>query len=139
MEMLDEIMLPDYYPLFAELCGQTLGDGGEYGLGLDINPDLPDNALGAQIVQAAKKYIGRSYASMDCSGLVRTAYRDCGLTSMNGLNAASMAKKCLEMGVLFTDASQLQAGDIIFFARIILRRKTHINSFKKCRKQEHYL
>ena len=41
MEMLMEIMRPDYYPLFAELCGQTLGDGGEYGLGLDINPGPP--------------------------------------------------------------------------------------------------
>ena len=116
MEMLNEIMLPGYYPLFAELCGQTLGDGGEYGLGLDINPDLPPNELGAQIVQAAKRYIGRSYASMDCSCLARTAYRDCGLSSMNGLNSVAMAKKCQEMGVLFTDPSQLQAGDLIFFA-----------------------
>jgi len=122
MEMLKEIMRPDYYPLFAELCGQTLGDGGEYGLGLDINPDLPDSEVGAQIVQAAKRYIGRSYASMDCSGLVRAAYRDCGLSSMNGLNSASMAKKCQEMGVLFTDPSQLQSGDIIFFARKDARR-----------------
>lgn len=122
MEMLMEIMRPEYYPLFAELCGQTLGDGGEYGLGLDINPDLPPNELGAQIVQAAKRYIGRSYASMDCSGLVRAAYRDCGLSSMNGLNSASMAKKCQEMGVLFTDSSQLQSGDIIFFARKDARR-----------------
>lgn len=122
MEMLMEIMRPEYYPLFAELCGQTLGDGGEYGLGLDINPDLPPNELGAQIVQAAKRYIGRSYASMDCSGLVRAAYRDCGLSSINGLNSASMAKKCQEMGVLFTDPSQLQSGDIIFFARKDARR-----------------
>lgn len=122
MEMLMEIMRPDYYPLFAELCGQTLGDGGEYGLGLDINPGLPDSEMGAQIVQAAKRYIGRSYASMDCSGLVRAAYRDCGLSSMNGLNSASMAKKCQEMGVLFTDPSQLQSGDIIFFARKDARR-----------------
>lgn len=122
MEMLMEIMRPEYYPLFAELCGQTLGDGGEYGLGLDINPGLPDSEMGAQIVQAAKRYIGRSYASMDCSGLVRAAYRDCGLSSMNGLNSASMAKKCQEMGVLFTDLSQLQAGDIIFFARKDARR-----------------
>lgn len=122
MEMLMEIMRPEYYPLFAELCGQTLGDGGEYGLGLDINPGLPDSEVGAQIVQAAKRYIGRSYASMDCSGLVRAAYRDCGLSSMNGLNSASMAKKCQEMGVLFTDPSQLQSGDIIFFARKDARR-----------------
>ena len=122
MEMLMEIMRPEYYPLFAELCGQTLGDGGEYGLGLDINPGLPDSEMGAQIVQAAKRYIGRSYASMDCSGLVRAAYRDCGLSSMNGLNSASMAKKCQEMGVLFTDPSQLQSGDIIFYARKDARR-----------------
>ena len=122
MEMLMEIMRPEYYPLFAELCGQTLGDCGEYGLGLDINPGLPDSEMGAQIVQAAKRYIGRSYASMDCSGLVRAAYRDCGLSSMNGLNSASMAKKCQEMGVLFTDPSQLQSGDIIFYARKDARR-----------------
>ena len=116
IEMLNELMLPDYYPLFAELLGNTVGDGGEYGFGPDINPDLPPNELGAQIVQAAKKYIGRSYSSMDCSGLVRAAYRDCGLSSINGLTSTGMAQKCRDMGVLFTDASQLQAGDLIFFA-----------------------
>ena len=116
-EMLVELMRPDYYPLFAELLGDTVGDGGEYGFGLNINPDLPPNELGAQIVQAAKRYIGRSYSSMDCSGLVRVAYRDCGLSSMSGLTSAGMAQKCRDMGVLFTDASQLQAGDLIFFAR----------------------
>lgn len=116
-QMLSELMLPDYYPLFAELLGDTVGDGGEFGFGLNINPDLPPNTLGAQIVAAAKKYIGRSYSSMDCSGLVKAAYRDCGLTSMSGKSSASMAKACEEMGVLFTDPSQLQAGDLIFFSR----------------------
>lgn len=116
-EMLTELMRPDYYPLFGELLGDTVGDGGEYGFGLDINPDLPPNELGAQIVQATKRYIGRSYSSMDCSGMVRAAYRDCGLSSMNGLTSTGMAQKCRDMGVLFTDSSQLQAGDLIFFAR----------------------
>lgn len=116
-EMLTELMQPDYYPLFAELLGDAVGDGGEYGFGLNINPDLPSNELGAQIVQAAKRYIGRSYSSMDCSGLVRAAYRDCVLSSMNGLTSTGMAQKCRDMGVLFTDSSQLQAGDLIFFAR----------------------
>ena len=116
-EMLTELMQPDYYPLFAELLGDAVGDGGTYGLGLDINPDLPSTELGAQIVSAAKKYIGRSYSSMDCSGLVRAAYRDCGLSSMNGLASTGMAQKCRDMNVLFTDASKLQAGDLIFFAR----------------------
>ena len=39
-EMLTELMQPDYYPLFAELLGDAVGNGGTYGLGLDINPDL---------------------------------------------------------------------------------------------------
>lgn len=116
-QMLSELMLPDYYPLFAELLGDTVGDGGEFGFGLNISPDLPPNTLGAQIVEAAKKYIGRSYSSMDCSKLVRTAYNDCGLTSMNGKSSVYMAKACEEMGVLFTDPAQLQAGDLIFFSR----------------------
>lgn len=116
-EMLNELMRPDYYPLFAELLGDTVGDGGEFGFGLTINPDLPESELGAQIVTAAKRYIGRSYSSMDCSKLARTAYSDCGLSSMNGLSSVRMAKKCEEMGCLFTDPSQLQAGDLIFFAR----------------------
>ena len=116
-EMLTEIMQPDYYPLFAELLGDAVGNGGTYGLGLDINPDLPSTELGAQIVAAAKKYIGRSYSSMDCSGLVRAAYRDCGLSSMNGLTSTGMAQKCRDMNVLFTDASKLQSGDLIFFVR----------------------
>ncbi len=118
MEMLKEIMQPEYYPMFAQLTGDVIGDGGEFGFGLDINPDLPPNELGYQIVQAAKRYIGRSYASMDCSTLCRTAYRDCGLSSMNGLSSVRMAQKCMEMGCLFTDASQLQAGDLIFFASL---------------------
>ena len=116
-EMLTELMQPVYYPLFSELLGDAVGDGGTYGLGLDINPNLPSTELGAQIVAAAKKYIGRSYSSMDCSGLVRAAYRDCGLSSMNGLTSTGMAQKCRDMNVLFTDASKLQAGDLIFFAR----------------------
>lgn len=116
-QMLSELMLPDYYSLFAELLGDTVGDGGEFGFGLNISPDLPPNTLGAQIVEAAKKYIGRSYSSMDCSKLVRTAYNDCGLTSMNGKSSVYMAKACEEMGVLFTDPAQLQAGDLIFFSR----------------------
>ena len=115
-EMLTELMQPDYYPLFAELLGDAVGNGGTYGLGLDINPDLPSTELGAQIVAAAKKYIGRSYSSMDCSSLVRAAYRDCGLSSMNGLTSTGMAQKCRDMNVLFTDASKLQSGDLIFFA-----------------------
>lgn len=116
-EMLTEMMKPEYYPLYAKLTGDVIGDGGEYGFGLDINPDLPPSELGYQIVQAAKRYIGRSYASMDCSKLARTAYADVGLTSMNGLSSVRMAQKCQEMGCLFTDPSQLQAGDLIFFAR----------------------
>ncbi len=36
---------------------------------------------------------------------------------MNGLTSTGMAQKCRDMGVLFTDPSQLQAGDLIFFAR----------------------
>ena len=97
--------------------GDTVGDGGEYGFGININLDLPASELGAQIVEAAKKYIGRSYSSMDCSKLARTAYNDCGLTSMNGKSSVYIAKACEEMGCLFTDPSQLQAGDLIFFSR----------------------
>ncbi len=115
--MLKEMMKPEYYPLYAKLTGDVIGDGGEFGFGLDINPDLPPSELGYQIVQAAKRYIGRSYASMDCSKFARTAYADVGLTSMNGLSSVRMAEKCREMGCLFTDPGQLQAGDLIFFAR----------------------
>ena len=46
MEMLKEIMQPEYYPMFAQLTGDVIGDGGEFGFGLDINPDLPPNELG---------------------------------------------------------------------------------------------
>ncbi len=132
-EQLYEIMRPEYYPMFALLTGDVIGSGGEYGFGLDINPDLPPNELGYQIVQAAKRYIGRSYSSMDCSTLARTAYADCGLTSMKGLSSVRMAQKCLEMGCLFTDASQLQAGDLIFFASFDPSRgPDYCNDRKRC-------
>ena len=132
-EMLAEMMKPEYYPLYAKLTGDVIGDGGEYGFGLDINPDLPPSELGYQIVQAAKRYIGRSYASMDCSKLARTAYADVGLTSMNGLSSVRMAQKCQEMGCLFTDPSQLQAGDLIFFARFDPSRgKDYCGDVNRC-------
>lgn len=132
-EMLREIMQPEYYPLFASLLGDVIGDGGEYGFGLDIQPDLPPNELGYQIVQAAKRYIGRSYASMDCSTLARTAYADVGLTSMKGLSSVRMAEKCQEMGCLFTDPSMLQAGDLIFFARYDPKRgKDYCGDVNRC-------
>lgn len=132
-EMLREMMRAEYYPLFAELTGDVIGDGGQYGFGLDINPDLPPGELGYQIVQAAKRYIGRSYASMDCSKLARTAYADVGLTSMNGLSSVRMAQKCQEMGCLFTDPSQLQAGDLIFFARFDPSRgKDYCGDVNRC-------
>ena len=132
-EMLTEMMKPEYYPLYAKLTGDVIGDGGEYGFGLDINPNLPPSELGYQIVQAAKRYIGRSYASMDCSKLARTAYADVGLTSMNGLSSVRMAQKCQEMGCLFTDPSQLQAGDLIFFARFDPSRgKDYCGDINRC-------
>lgn len=132
-ESLKELMQPEYYPLFAELLGDVVGDGGTYGFGLDIHPDLPPNALGAQIVESAKRYIGRSYASMDCSKLARTAYKDCGLTSMNGKSSVGMAKKCEEMGVLFTDPAALQAGDLIFYSRFDAKRgEDYCGDTKRC-------
>lgn len=132
-ESLKELMQPEYYPLFADLLGDVVGDGGTYGFGLDIHPDLPPNALGAQIVEAAKRYIGRSYSSMDCSKLARTAYKDCGLTSMNGKSSVGMAKKCQEMGVLFTDPAELQAGDLIFYSRFDAKRgEDYCGDTKRC-------
>ena len=132
-ESLKELMQPEYYPLFADLLGDAVGDGGTYGFGLDIHPDLPPNALGAQIVEAAKRYIGRSYASMDCSKLVRTAYKDCGLSSMKGKSSVGMAKKCKEMGVLFTDPAELQAGDLIFYSRFDVKRgEDYCGDTKRC-------
>lgn len=132
-ESLRELMQPEYYPLFADLLGDAVGDGGTYGFGLDIHPDLPPNALGAQIVEAAKRYIGRSYASMDCSKLARTAYKDCGLTSMNGKSSVGMAKKCEEIGVLFTDPAKLQAGDLIFYSRFDPKRgEDYCGDTKRC-------
>ena len=132
-ESLKELMQPEYYPLFADLLGDVVGDGGTYGFGLDIHPDLPPNALGAQIVEAAKRYIGRSYASMDCSKLARTAYKDCGLTSMNGKSSVGMAKKCEEMGALFTDPAELQAGDLIFYSRFDAKRgEDYCGDTKRC-------
>jgi len=48
------MMRPEYYPLFAKLTGDVIGDGGKYEFGIGINPDLPPSELGCQIVQAAK-------------------------------------------------------------------------------------
>jgi len=133
IEVIREMVQPDYYPFFMELTGEHLGDGGAFGYGYGIKPDLPKEEIGAQIVEAAKRYIGRSYDYMDCSDLISAAYRDCGLYSMRGMGSSGQALRCIELGVFFTDASLLQTGDIIFFARKDpVRGKGYCTDTKRC-------
>lgn len=110
-ELLAQFMTDDAYALIAAAIG-TSPDGSYGGEPIKINPNMPTSMIGYTIVQNAKRYIGRSYSSMDCSALVRKAYQDTGF-DWEGTSTA-MGKECVSRNCII-DRSQLMPGDLIFW------------------------
>ena len=79
---------------------------------IKVNPNMPTSEIGKVIVKNAKRYLGRSYSSMDCSALTRAAYNDSGI-KWSG-TSTTQAKRCVELDCVVSK-SQLQPGDLVFW------------------------
>ena len=109
---LDEILSDENREAIALAIGQSAEGWGEP---IVTNPNMPISMVGDAIVHNAKRYIGRSYAAMDCSALVRAAYNDSGIVWTG--TSTEMAKKCVNMNVV-VDESQLMPGDLVFWRSV---------------------
>lgn len=118
--LLDELMSPEFVPLFANLLGTD-----PYGgiLPNTILQALPPNEKGSAIVQAALTKVGCKYVwgakgpnQFDCSGFVYWSLREAGVPSANSMctTAAGQAQYCYNQGWVISQ-SDLQPGDLVFW------------------------
>ena len=118
--LLDELMGPEFVPLFANLLGTD-----PYGgiLPNTILQSLPPNEKGSAIVQAALTKVGCKYVwgakgpnQFDCSGFVYWCLREAGVPSANSMctSAAGQAQFCYNQGWIISQ-SDLQPGDLVFW------------------------
>lgn len=123
IEIVDEMMSPDYYVLFAELLGIDLLGGADL---TQIISNLPVGTQGTEVVKVALSKLGAPYVlgakgdrNFDCSGLVYWAINevDPSLGSIMYTNAAGQAKWCYSNGKA-VGRSELQPGDVIFWQNL---------------------
>lgn len=118
--LLEELMGPEFVPLFANLLGTD-----PYGgiLPNTILQSLPPNEKGSAIVQAALTKVGCKYVwgakgpnQFDCSGFVYWCLREAGVPSANSMctSAAGQAQYCYNQGWVISQ-SDLQPGDLVFW------------------------
>ena len=118
--LLEELMGPEFVPLFANLLGTD-----PYGgiLPNTILQFLPPNEKGSAIVQAALTKVGCKYVwgakgpnQFDCSGFVYWCLREAGVPSANSMctSAAGQAQYCYNQGWVISQ-SDLQPGDLVFW------------------------
>lgn len=118
--LLEELMGPEFVPLFANLLGTD-----PYGgiLPNTILQSLPPNEKGSAIVQAALTKVGCKYVwgakgpnQFDCSGFVYWCLKEAGVPSANSMctSAAGQAQYCYNQGWVISQ-SDLQPGDLVFW------------------------
>lgn len=116
--LLDELMSPEFVPLFANLLGTD-----PYGgiLPNTILQALPPNEKGSAIVQAALTKVGCKYVwgakgpnQFDCSGFVYWCLKEAGVSCANSMctTAAGQAQYCYNRGWVISQ-SDLQPGDLV--------------------------
>ena len=118
--MLHDLMRPEFVTLFANLLGTDPYGGTAPSVILN---NLPANAKGSAIVQAALTKVGCKYVwgsrgpdTFDCSGFVYWCLKQAGISSADALrtSAADQAQYCVERGWTIS-RDQLQPGDLIFW------------------------
>lgn len=118
--LLEELMGPEFVPLFANLLGTD-----PYGgiLPNTILQSLPPNEKGSAIVQAALTKVGCKYVwgakgpnQFDCSGFVYWCLKEAGIPYANSMcnSAAGQAQYCYNRGWIISQ-SDLQPGDLVFW------------------------
>lgn len=123
MEILEEMMSPQYYIYYAAILGVNLTDGTNL---TEIISHLPSNSKGAEVVKAALSKLGSPYVlgakgdkKFDCSGLAYWAIKqvDPALGDKMYTNAAGQARYCYNKG-LTVGRSELQPGDLVFWVNL---------------------
>ena len=118
--LLEELMGPEFVPLFANLLGTD-----PYGgiLPNTILQSLSPNEKGSAIVQAALTKVGCKYVwgakgpnQFDCSGFVYWCLKEAGVSCANSMctSAAGQAQYCYNQGWTISQ-SDLQPGDLVFW------------------------
>ena len=123
-KMLDELLSPENYPLFAEITGVDLYGGIPPEDIRKIIRNLPVGTKGAAIVQAALTRLGDPYSMakrgqgrcVDCSYFVRWAYNAAGVDNYKAATAAEQARYCVNHNVIISK-DQLQPGDVVFWRK----------------------
>lgn len=118
MEMLEELMSPQYYSFFAELIDVDIYGGLTAADFATLVNDLPTGTKGGAIAQAAISKVGTPYSVMDCSDLSQYAYAQAGV-SIPG-TSVMQAQYCYNNGYTIA-ASSLQPGDLIFWSKTVCR------------------
>ena len=118
MEMLEELMSPQYYSFFAELIDVDIYGGLTAADFATLVNDLPTGTKGGAIAQAAISKVGTPYSVMDCSDLSQYAYAQAGV-SIPG-TSVTQAQYCYNNGYTIA-ASSLQPGDLIFWSKTVCR------------------
>ncbi len=123
LEVLEELMSPAYYTMFAKLVGVDVYGGTDL---TQIVSGLPANSKGTEVVKAALTKLGAPYVwgakgetRFDCSGLSYWSIRqvDPTLGGKMYTNAAGQAKYCSDRGLL-VGASELMPGDLVFWQNL---------------------
>lgn len=123
MEVLEELMKPDYLPMFMEICGMDTYIG--------ITPqqleallgNLPEGKLGSDIVRYAVSRLGDPYSKakrgqgnyVDCSYFARWCYQQAGVSNFTAATAAEQARYCVNNDFCIS-YSNLQPGNLIFWS-----------------------
>lgn len=118
MEMLEELMSPEYYSFFAELINVDIYGGLNASDFANLVNDLPTGTKGGQIAQAAISKVGTPYSVMDCSDLSQYAYAQAGV-SIPG-TSVTQAQYCYNNGYTIS-SSALQPGDLVFWSKTSCR------------------
>lgn len=126
-EMLENMMKPEYYELYMQLLGMTPSPFDNMTVE-EMNvviSNLPAGQKTTQVVELALSKLGTPYSQakrnqagyFDCSSFVHWVYSQLGLNISYGGSdtAAAQAQWCVENN-LVVSASDLQAGDLVFFS-----------------------
>jgi cell wall-associated NlpC family hydrolase len=123
IEVLKELMKPDYLPMFMDICGMDSYVGLTPDQIGNLLGDLPEGELGSVIVQYAVSRLGDPYSMskrgqgsyVDCSYFARWCYQQAGVSTFTAPTAASQAKDCVDTGLCVSYAN-IQPGDLIFWS-----------------------
>ena len=118
MEMLEELMSPQYYSFFAELINVDIYGGLTAGDLANLVNDLPAGTMGGAISLAAIYKVGTPYSVLDCSVLSQYAYAHAGV-SIPG-TSVTQAQYCYNNGYTIS-SSALQPGDLVFWSKTSCR------------------